>query len=179
MDDIEESTKIAERALMDCTDEYKEQSDVWRTLESKAQVVITVAGVFLAAVFAFCRDSGLGGYAKLFVAVTMIALLVALFNALQVLRLEGFDLPFNGIRTLKEAQRLLKPDRIGDREGLRYFQLVSFITEGYDDVLKQIDAVTGRKQKFLDSAYRFLRVAAVSATFSGLLELIGSNVLGI
>jgi hypothetical protein len=66
------------------TEQYKEASETWKALETKAQGAITVAGIFLAAVFAFVREAGsidllprvlLGVTALLLVASVAIALL--------------------------------------------------------------------------------------------------------
>ena len=42
--------------LTSCRDEYKDRSDIWRGLETKAQGNIAIAGIFIAGVFAFLRD---------------------------------------------------------------------------------------------------------------------------
>jgi hypothetical protein len=39
------------------SEQYKESSETWKALETKAQGAITVAGIFLAAVFAFAREA--------------------------------------------------------------------------------------------------------------------------
>ncbi len=86
MTPLEEDTEIVERAFAACTDEYREQSDAWKTLEAKVQVAITVAGVFLAAVFSFSRDAGPDVSIKVFLGTTLLALLFALFCTLWVLK---------------------------------------------------------------------------------------------
>lgn len=48
--------KLGEQLLTSFRQEYSDAVDTWRTLEGKAQISITIAGVFLAAVFAFARD---------------------------------------------------------------------------------------------------------------------------
>jgi hypothetical protein len=46
MNTLDEDVKIAERAMTSYMDEYREASEIWKTLENKAQVTIAVAGVF-------------------------------------------------------------------------------------------------------------------------------------
>jgi hypothetical protein len=169
---MEEEIKISERALAACTDEYREQSDIWKTLENKAQVAITVAGVFLAAVFTFSRDANLNYEIKGCLGVTLLALLSALLCALWVLQVEEFDMPVSGIEVLKLAQELLDPVRAEEPEGDRFKKIVGSLTEGYDDVLGKIGAINEHKQKRLGYTYCLLRVAAVAATCGAVIELI-------
>jgi hypothetical protein len=49
---------LLQEALDRYEEEYKELLDTWRDLERKAQATITIAGAFLAGVFAFARQSG-------------------------------------------------------------------------------------------------------------------------
>ena len=172
MNPSEEDIKIAETALATCTDEYREQADVWKTLETKAQVAITVAGVFLAAAFAYSRETGLDVHIQVFLGVTLLTLLLALLCALWVLKTEDFDLPFNGTEALKDARRLLDPTMAREPAGSRYKQMIESLTDGYEEVLNKIDVVTGNKQKRLGYAYAFLFIAAISATVAGMLALI-------
>jgi hypothetical protein len=172
MTPTEEDIKIVERALAACTDEYREQADTWKTLETKAQVAITVAGVFLAAVFAFTRDAGLDCGIKMFLGITLVALLFALFCALWVLKVEEFDLPFNGEDALKKAGELTRPTTSPEPEGGRYRQLIDSLAEGYDKVLNSIDTVNNHKQERLGYAYILLCIAAISATVAAVIELV-------
>jgi len=168
----DEDTKILERALEVCTDEYREASAVWTTLETKAQVAITVAGVFLAAAFSFSLSAGIGLHIQVLLAVTLLALLCALISALWVLKVENFDLPFDGTAALKEANELLDPSANRTVEGARYLELVQSLTDGYDEVLDRISTINRNKQKRLGYAYFLLTVAAIAATLAGVMELI-------
>ena len=172
MNSMEEDIKIIERALAACTDEYREQADTWKTLETKAQVAITIAGVFLAAVFAFTRDPGLHCSIQMFLGITLLALLLTLFCALWVLKVEEFDLPYNGEDALKTARELMKPTTSPVPEGCRYKQLIESLIDGYDEVLKTIHAVNNRKQERSVYAYFLLCLAALSATFAAIIELV-------
>lgn len=64
-------------ALQSYRDEYKELSDTWRHIEGKAQGTVGIAGIFLAAVFAFARGLA-GADPPLLFRVTLIAALVLL-----------------------------------------------------------------------------------------------------
>ena len=169
----DEDTQILERALAACTDEYREEADVWTTLETKAQVVITVAGVFLAAAFSFSLTAGISLNIRILLGITLLALLLALICALWVLKGEDFDLPFDGKAALRNAKKLLDPSANRAVEGARYLELVQSLADGYDEVLNRISTINGHKQKRLGYAYFLLKMAAIVATLAGLLELIG------
>jgi len=171
MTSVDEDTKILERALAVCTDEYREAASVWTTLETKAQVAITVAGVFLAAAFSFSLAVGISSYIKVFLAITLVVLLGALVCALWVLKVASFDLPFDGAAALKEAKELLDPSADRSVDGARYLELIDTLTDGYDEVLDRIAAINAEKQKRLGYSYFLLKVAAYAATIAGVLEL--------
>jgi len=171
MTSVDEDTKILERALAVCTDEYREAAAVWTTLETKAQVAITVAGVFLAAAFSFSLAVGISTYIKILLAITLVVLLGALVCALWVLKVANFDLPFDGSAALKQAEELMDPSADRSVEGSRYLELIETLTDGYDEVLDRIATINGEKQKRLGYSYFLLKVAAIAATVGGVLEL--------
>ena len=70
-------------------EEYKELSDVWKSLETKAQGTVTIAGIFIAAAFTFAKDltSGrLDHYGKLFLGGAIIFLIPTIILSVLVLR---------------------------------------------------------------------------------------------
>jgi hypothetical protein len=66
-------------ALQSYRDEYRDLSDTWRHIDSKAQGTVAVAGIFLAAVFAFVRNlvTSAPGTSEKLLLVTGVLLLVA------------------------------------------------------------------------------------------------------
>jgi hypothetical protein len=82
-------------------------------------------------------------------------------------------LPFDGVAALKEAKQLVKPGKDRAVLGARYMELIESLSDGYDVVLTTIDKVNGLKQKRLGYAYLLLKVAAISATLAGIMELTG------
>jgi hypothetical protein len=70
-------------------EEYKELSDVWKSLETKAQGTVTIAGIFIAAAFTFAKDlanTRLDYNGKLFLAAAIIFLIPTIILSLLVLR---------------------------------------------------------------------------------------------
>jgi hypothetical protein len=169
---LEEDIKIAERALTAYTDEYREASDIWKTLEGKAQVVITVAGIFLAAVFSFSVAAGIDLRVKIVLGVTLAALLAALLCALWVLKATTYDVPFDSEATMKRVKELLDPLYHRGESGSRYFELIGQLSEGFADSLKSIYAVNTQKESTLRLAYGLLVLAAISATGAAVAQLV-------
>jgi hypothetical protein len=106
MTPVDEEIAILQKGFDAYRDEYKEQSDIWKTLEEKSQVVITVSGIFLAAAFAFSQQAHLPLFARCLVVLTLIALICALFLAFWVLRVQAFDMPFDGSAIVKQTLEL-------------------------------------------------------------------------
>ena len=172
MTPLEEDIKILEAGLTAYSDEYKEQADIWKILESKAQVSITVAGIFLAATFAFVQQAGLVCSAKVLVVVTLLALLAALITALRVLQISELLMPVDGADTVKRTRELVDPKTPRTAPGDRYKLLVRELTEESEEVLKGIERVNERKQKNLSWSYRLIVGAAAAATAAAVIQLI-------
>jgi hypothetical protein len=169
---LEEDIKITERALTAYTDEYREASDIWKTLEGKAQVVITVAGIFLAAVFSFGVAAGIDLRVKMVLGVTLAALLAALLCALWVLKATTYDVPFDSEATMKKVRELLDPSYHRGESGSRYIELIGQLSGGFADSLRSIYEVNTKKESTLRLAYGLLVLAAISATGAAVAQLI-------
>jgi hypothetical protein len=73
--------ELREKALEASYDEYKELTAAWRTLDTKAQGNITIAGIFIAATFAYLTKfnaPGLGEKVLLLFTITFLVLCVSL-----------------------------------------------------------------------------------------------------
>jgi hypothetical protein len=83
---------LSEQLLEDFRREHSECVDTWRSLEGKAQVLVTVGGVFLAATFAFARDlQALGAAPRLLLAASLVLLVGVVFSALKVFRIVSLE----------------------------------------------------------------------------------------
>jgi hypothetical protein len=169
---VDEDIKIAERALAAYTDEYNEVSDIWKTLEGKAQVVITVAGIFLAAIFSFAVAAGIDLRIKMVLGVTLAALLAALLCALWVLKARTYDVPFDSEATRKKVKELLDPSYRRGESGSRYLELIGQLSGEFPESLQSMDTVNSQKERILRIAYGLLVLAAVSATGAAVAQLI-------
>jgi hypothetical protein len=103
--------QLADLWLSASGEQYKELAETWKALETKAQGAITVAGIFLAATFAFAREAAsLDTISKLLVGVTAILLVASVTVALlsleirQVLAPPMADFVEGGTRDLMKLQ---------------------------------------------------------------------------
>jgi hypothetical protein len=172
----EEDIQILEAGLTAYLDEYREQTDIWKILESKAQVVITVAGVFLAATFAFVTQAGLVSCAKVFIVITLLALLIALAAALRVLRIAELLMPVDGAAMVQRTRELVDPKVPPTAPGDRYKVLINELTEDSGEVLKKFESVNERKRTNLNWAYRLIIVSATAATIAAIVQLMVARV---
>jgi hypothetical protein len=170
---LEEDIKILEAGLKAYTDEYREQADIWKTLESKAQVAITVSGVFLAATFAFVHQAALVCIERLLVVVTLLSLLTSLIMALRVLQIREHLMPVDGALFVRRAKELVDPMTPRSSPGERYMTLMSELGEDSEEVLKVIESANERKRSDLNWANGLIIVSGVAATAAAVVELFG------
>lgn len=79
---------LRQMALDSYREEYKEFSDVWKALETKAQATVTIAGIFMAAAFTFAKDlaaTRLDYYGNLFLGAAIILLIPTIICSVFVL----------------------------------------------------------------------------------------------
>jgi hypothetical protein len=106
---LENRDKLRERLLDDFRRQYDESKETWRALETKAQVAMTVGGVFLAAVFAFARDiDKLGPGEKLLLCTAIAFLVVTVLCGLAVFRVIAVEGPPLGTFTREGVFDILK-----------------------------------------------------------------------
>jgi len=96
-------------ALESYREEYQELSDRWRNLDAKAQGVGAIAGVFLAAAFAWARDVpvGFGCCERLLLAVGVLLLVGVVLSAVLALRLRSVS----GVPTGLEIAKMVEDIR--------------------------------------------------------------------
>lgn len=103
-------TKIVSDLLESLEAEYKEASDTWRALETKAQGVVGIAGVFLAAVFAFVREVDPASdplWLRVGILLAALALVGAIGCAILALRIRRRPAPPLGRHLQNDFKRLL------------------------------------------------------------------------
>lgn len=155
--------RVASDLLETLKAEYKESSETWRALEGKAQGTVAIAGVFLAAVFAFVREAGVadGPLAeRLGIGASALALVAAVICAVVTLKIRRIPAPPLGLRLQNDFKHLLK---VTDPHALR-LHLENFVMDQarrWAEVNVEIAATNERKGKLLVSAQLLTAVAAV------------------
>ena len=86
---------ILEKVLESYSDEFKELSETWKQLDQKAQGTTAIAGIFLAAVFAWARDvpSNLTPFDLTILALVVLLLAFSIGCALSSMRVRTATLP--------------------------------------------------------------------------------------
>lgn len=162
---IEEGSKVREflrKALLDAyRDEYKELAATWRTLETKAQGNIAIAGIFIAGIFVFLRDgvenfttlekSLLAGGASLFVSSIVSAVFVLMVTETRFPSMKNGERMFIDVLGIQEEARLLE-------------YMPGFVNEQANFWLKTrngINRVIRKKARYLVAAQALLLIGIV------------------
>jgi len=97
-DDLELKHKLFISLLDAHSNEYRHLLEVWRDLERKAQGVIAISGVFLAAAFAFVRqiDCGTQDIEKVLLCIAIVLLVTSVLISVLVLRIREVRIPPGG-----------------------------------------------------------------------------------
>lgn len=102
--------KLFDDALKAFQDEYKDRTDSWRSIEGKAQSVLTTGGAFLGGVFALVQrlDRALPALDVALVVVAVLTLSAAVVHALLALRLRKVADPPSGAVWLDESTAITR-----------------------------------------------------------------------
>jgi hypothetical protein len=168
-DECSENVKILERGFDAFLDGYREGAEIWKTLETKAQGLITTAGLFLAAAFAFSREPSVLTFTKVILLVTLICLLWAIMAALSVLRTAEFQLPDAGDAVAAARAAVNTPM---NRCGERYENYLKRQLEDADHILASLDSVNDGKRDKLETAQTLLAVAGFLAVAATLINMV-------
>ncbi|MBE3065372.1 MAG: hypothetical protein IMZ69_10200, partial [Spirochaetes bacterium] len=100
--------------------EYRDLSDTWRNLDTKAQGLGAIAGIFLAAVFAWTRDlpSNFGRWERLQIVANILFLLSAIIATVLALLVRRVTAPPFGDETAEMVTEILakqKPEELQQR----------------------------------------------------------------
>jgi uncharacterized membrane protein len=102
--------QFLEFALDRMKQEHADLQDTWKQLDSKAQATASIAGVFLAAAFAFVRNSAisLGISERVLLSGGVLLLVAAITFAVVSMRLRASCTPTTGAETLDLVEQILE-----------------------------------------------------------------------
>lgn len=107
--EIKES--LCQAALDAYHDEYEKLTDIWKGLETKAQGVVTIAGIFIAGAFAFIRDLTtlhLNQNDKRLLGVAIFCLVLSVILSILVLTLRKVEPPPTGGEVSQAVRDILR-----------------------------------------------------------------------
>jgi predicted PurR-regulated permease PerM len=99
-------------------DEYRDLSETWRNLDTKAQGLGAIAGIFMAAVFAWVRDlpASFGMLERAVVIITLMLLVCAVVAAVLALQVRKVASPPFGDETAEMVRDILRKQKDGELE---------------------------------------------------------------
>ena len=91
------------------TSEYTELSDVWKQVDTKAQATATIAGIFMAAAFAFVRNAAfqLTSTEKVLLSALLVLLLASISVAVRAMLIREVPMPPEPEAVAKMVEELL------------------------------------------------------------------------
>jgi hypothetical protein len=159
------STTAATNALKFAFDrlssEYVELSDIWKQIDSKAQATATVAGIFIAASFAFVRNAAfqLNGVEKLFLAAVLVCLILSILLAVGAMVVRNVPMPPEPESVARMVEELLAcPETEYEK---RHAGILADTINAWLPVNRELRSSLGSKANKLAWGQRALLVAAV------------------
>jgi hypothetical protein len=160
--EIRESFRQA--ALDAYREEYKELTEVWKVLETKAQGTVTIAGIFIAAAFTFAKDlaaTRLDFYGNLLLGAAIACLIFTIIFSVLALKTREVKLPPAGerVKLMADHYKDVADADLPDRKRRFINQQVNEWQRVVDDARDDIDA----KERWIRTAQGFLVIAIITA----------------
>jgi hypothetical protein len=160
--DISSSKEALKKAALEAyLHEYKELTETWRGLEGKAQGSITVAGIFIAASFAYVREiSTMRPYEKWLLGIAIALLVISVIFSIIVLKLRKVPPPPLGGFVSYYVRSLIEVNKNEDfQEATQIF--FNKHTTKWQSVIEQMYKTNETKAKYLWLAQLILMIAIV------------------
>lgn len=153
-------------------DEYREYTENWRSLETKAQGNIAIAGIFVAGVFAFLTKSGSTPdvYERFFLLIAIFLLIFSVIFAMLVLRTRIVPIPPLGSFMDYSARHLLLLAESEFPERFRRFN--SDHTNTWREVISKTTKSLRSKAFYLWIAQVLLMSAIISVAILAVIKVI-------
>jgi hypothetical protein len=156
---------LREKVIESFFDEYKELAATGRDLDGKAQGTVTIAGIFIAAIFAYLRDLGTttSDQEKVFLTIAVVCLIVSVVLSILALRIRKVAfLPLGEFTAtfLRDLHSVDDEAEVVERSSRFFDDQVA----AWGDVKKDGIASNKLKGAFLWSAQVFVVMAVLSAS---------------
>lgn len=115
-DEIDNVADLTKLALEAYREEYRDLSETWKHLDTKAQSMGAIAGIFLAAAFAWARDvpSGIGDLSRGLLAGSIALLVATIVLAVFALLIRQVAAPPLGDETADMVQDILEKQKVDE-----------------------------------------------------------------
>jgi hypothetical protein len=163
MDERESLSQMTRYTLDAYREEYRELIDVWRHLDTKAQGITAIAGVFLAGVLAWARDlpDTFGVLERGLLALAALCLTASVVVALLSLEAHSFNGPPLGRAVDEERQAVIEKLLPGEHVE-RLDNLLNDLLAGWGNTIDEVHEVAARKGRLVRWGQRALVVAPIA-----------------
>jgi hypothetical protein len=160
-------------ALEAYREEYRDLSETWRNLDTKAQGLAAIAGVFLAALFAWARDipATFGQFERYLIVASLAFLVAAVIAAVLALEVRKVTAPPLGEETAEMVRDIVnkhKPDEAPERIAAFYNDQIT----AWRDTNRNMADESGSKATRLICGQAALLIAAVAVAILAILSIL-------
>lgn len=127
MENVRFAKDLFKLALDRAGEEYKDFTETWKLLDVKAQATATIAGIFIAATFAFVRNTALqvSGLEIFLLILALILLLLCIYWAIRSMVIREVMVPPTAEEVLDESKRILESKPANLELNERFVRLLS------------------------------------------------------
>lgn len=135
IENLEATKKFVEFAFAHAKQEYSDYSDTWKSLDVKAQATATIAGIFVAATFAFVRNLGVNmSCVEVFsLCLGIMFLCLSIGFAVRAMVICEVMVPPTGRNVLSESKQLLDSGSTEKELEERYVRMLFDATDSWTD----------------------------------------------
>jgi hypothetical protein len=155
-------TDFMEFAIGRAAHEHAELSEAWKLLDTKSQATTAIAGVFIAAAFAFFRNSEFHptDCEKALLALLVTALVGSIFSAILAMRIREITMPISGSEALDDVVAIFKKHTLPESLEDRYNGLLEDSIRNWAVVNAKLKGDLDRKATLLTCSHRLLLIAS-------------------
>ena len=158
--------QILLESIISFQDEYKDLYDTWKAIDSKAQASATIAGVFLAAVFAIAREipSTFQQFQRIFLAVAIFLLVITVCLCVFGMQIRKISAPPIG-ENLKELVNDLLPILTERNKNVRIYRFLRDKIDLWDISNSDLKKICLKKASWIQFGQVCLVIAIIFVTF--------------
>lgn len=143
--------------------EHAELSEAWKLLDTKSQATTATAGVFIAAAFAFVRNTALdlNCIEKILLCLTVTALVISIIYAIRSMRIREVAMPLTGLEALNDVTAIFEKHTPPESLDERYIGLLGDSIKRWTVVNTKLHKDIAHKALLIKCSHRSLLVASL------------------